>query len=365
VTAPIAYTVSFDDRARLKLSTSFVDWFFQQESAYSYARTGGPSFTRNLSQNILAGETGILWHLLWRNREQNGRQPQELDLLTAFRLESQVQAPRGDFALSTSPPSVLLGALRRPIDPFGKLGFRYSDERSWLEAGFLAGRSLVNPTNIIFKQGKATVANLPLITGSVPLVQMTDANGNPVIDSKGNPVYVPPAPNAPFSTQLAYLSSSGAAQVITPQDNFYPTDIGRPLTGFFVNFSLNTPLPFGNSYADWAGGKPIALLIENTGRWLFDNSGDLSTQTKYYDKLAWSLILPVVGNLSFKPEVDFTYFRNKSQDLPNQPTSFSFHSTTYLATLSYTFSWRQGQPFSRVWRFASPAPAASVPASGR
>jgi hypothetical protein len=223
----------------------------------------------------------------------------------------------------------------------------------------------VNPTNIIFTQGQTTVANLRLITGSVPLVQMTNPNGNPATDSNGNPIFGQPGPNAPFSTQLAYLSSPGTTQVITPQANFYGTYIGRPLTGFFVNFSLNVPLPFGNKYADWAGGKPIALLVENNGRWLFDNSGDLSTQTKYYDKLAWSLVLPVIGNLSFKPEVDFIYFRNKSQALLNQPTSFSFHSTTYLATLSYTFSWRQGQPFWRVWRYASPAPATSVPASGR
>jgi hypothetical protein len=194
---------------------------------------------------------------------------------------------------------------------------------------------------------------------------MTDASGNPLRDQQNNPIYVMPGPNAPFSTQLSYLSSPGAAQMITSQDTFYATYTDRPLSGFFVNFSLNTPLPFGSKYADWAGGKPISLLIENVGKWLFDYRNDLSTQTKYYDKLAWSLVIPLIGNLAFKPEVDFVYFRNKSQELPNQQTSFSFHSTTYIGTLSYTFSWRQGQPFCRLWRYASPAPSSSTPASGR
>ena len=366
VTAPVTYSISLDDRARLKFSTPTVDWYLQHESTYSYTRTGGTSFTRNLSQNVLAGETGLLWHILWVNRRAQGRrQPQEFDLLGASRVESQVQAPRGDFALATSPPSILLGALRRPVDMFAKAGFRYSDDRSWFEAGYLAGRSLVNPTTVVFKNGQTTVANLPLITGSGPLVQMTDASGNPLRDQQNNPIYVMPGPNAPFSTQLSYLSSPGAAQMITSQDTFYATYTDRPLSGFFVNFSLNTPLPFGSKYADWAGGKPISLLIENVGKWLFDYRNDLSTQTKYYDKLAWSLVIPLIGNLAFKPEVDFVYFRNKSQELPNQQTSFSFHSTTYIGTLSYTFSWKQGQPFCRLWRYASPAPSSSTPASGR
>ena len=69
-------------------------------------------------------------------------------------------------------------------------------------------------------------------------------------------------------------------------------------------------------------------------------------------------MVPVVGNLTLKPEVDFVFYRNKVAEIP-------FRGTTYLGTLSYTFSWRQGQPLTRVWRYASPAPTASVPNSGR
>jgi hypothetical protein len=292
---------------------------------------------------------------------------QSFDILAAFRTESQAQAPREDIPLTPSlPPApgtstpplasgTIPGTLRRPIDVFAKLGLRYSDERSWIEAGYLDGRSLVNPTEIIFNTGGAPIAPVNLIPGCNQC-------------STKYPSIPMPLPTSPFLDWVNYLSNN-LANPLTPASTLYARYTGRPLSGFFLNFSLNTPLPLGKRYPDWAGGKPIALLIENSGKWLFDYQDDLATQTKYYDKLAWSIVLPVIGNLSFKPEVDLVYFRNKSlgmpAELPGQQTSFSFHSTTYMGTLSYTFLWRQGQPFKRVWRYASPPPTASVPTSGR
>jgi hypothetical protein len=224
---------------------------------------------------------------------------------------------------------------------------RYSDERSWIEAGYLDGRSLVNPTAIVFNNNVGPVSLIPGcrqcgLTAMVPR----------------------PDPTDPFLDWVNYLSNN-TPNPLTPSNKFYALYESRPLSGFFLNFSLSTPLPVGKRYPDWAAGKPISLLIENNGKWLFDYKNDLATQTKYYDKLAWSIVIPVIGNLSFKPEVDLIYFRNKSQELPGQQTSFSFHSTTYMGTLSYTFLWRQGQPFNRIFRFASPPPTASVPTSGR
>lgn len=362
VTAPNTYAETFDDRWRLKRSYQHFDWFLLHEAAYSYSRTQDTSdngYTRSLSQNMMAMETGFLGHL-WPAR----RTPRRLDMLLSGRIESQVLSPREDIPLADG--TTLPGTLRRPVDVYGKIGPHYSDERSWFEFGYLRGRSLVNPYQIVFNNGRG---DAPLL---IPGCNQCSA---PYPGGLANP----PAANAPFLDWVSYLSSSYSLQptpagapavncsagipgcttpLIDANTKFYGRYTGRPLSGLFLNFSYNVPLPVFNHYQDWAGGKPIALLAENTGRYFFDNAGDLSTQTKYFDKLALSIVIPVAGNLSFKPEVDLVFYRNKVAELP-------FHSINYIGTLSYTFSWREGQPWKRVWRYASPTPTASVPASGR
>jgi hypothetical protein len=392
VTAPRSYTITFDDRIRLKFSTPKLDWFLQQESNYSYARTGGTSFTRNLSLNTLAGETGYLYHASWRDRKGKYlRRPQEIDLLASVRLETAVQAPRldttvnssltaGDLAsfgqvwssplagspLSTrmSSPSTLLGAIRRPVDIFAKFGVRFSDERSWIEAGYMAGRSLVNPYSIEFSNGLQPVGNALLIPGQSTLVANPAAANNATLAP-----YLVPSQYAPLANWVKYWSTpldvTPPANTLVSSSSFYATYTGRPISGFFLNFSANIPLPLGNRYADWSGGKPIAFQLENSGRYLYDFSGDIATQTKWLDTLAWSLVFPALGNLSIKPEIDLTLFRNKSQAGLAQQTSYPFQGLTYKMTFAYTFSWRQGQDWKRIWRFASPAPTQSVPVSGR
>jgi hypothetical protein len=344
VTAPSAYAVSFDDRWRLKYSTSRVDFFLLHESAYSYTRTqdkSDNSWARNLSQNMWDQEMGTLLRFWPRHRR-----PREWDILLSGRAESQVLAPREDIALAKG---AISSSLHRSFDLYGKFGARFSDERSWFEMGYLNGRSLENPSQIVFNDANHDAVNL------IPGCNQCAASGG--VTSR-------PAPNAPFLDWISYLSTSQtnldgskALPQIDSNTKFSAIYVSRPLSGFFANFSVNIPLPIAK-YPDWAGGKPIAWLMENNGRWFFNNKGDLATQTKYYDKLAFSLVVPVVGNLTLKPEVDFVFYRNKVAEIP-------FRSTTYMGTLSYTFSWRQGQPLSRVWRYASPPPTASVPNSGR
>ena len=67
-------------------------------------------------------------------------------------------------------------------------------------------------------------------------------------------------------------------------------------------------------------GKRIGFLIGEHGAVFFNNSGDLATETRYYDKLANSLVLPVLGNLSFKPEIDPIYYRGKVGPLTKRLT---------------------------------------------
>jgi len=343
VTAPNSYSTTFDDRLRLRYSTKRFDVFLLHESAYSYTRTQDSSddkYARSLSQNLLAGEGGLLLRLWpWTKRFQR-----RWDLLLSGRIDSQVLSPREDLTLATG---TLPGTFQRAVDGYGKAGFRYTDERSWLEVGAMKGTSFVNPYEVVFQSGSSTV--------TVPLNPGCQNCGLPY--PKNTPA---PTASSSFLDWVSYLSSppdQNGTGFLTTSSKFVAHYTRRPLTGLFLNFSYNVPLPIPK-VTDWTGAKPVALLLENTGRFWLNNRGDLATQTRLFDKLAASLVVPVVGNLSLKPEVDVIYYQNKVKEYP-------FHSFNIMGTLSYTFARRSGQPWSRVWRYASPAPSTSVPASGR
>ena len=125
VTAPIAYTTTFDDRARLKLS-------------HAHTRLVLPP---GICLRLHSDRRRQLYpepqpeYAIWRKRsvvayvvpeESGGRKPFRSADHTPPRNSSP--APREDIALSSTPPSLIPGTLRRPVDIFGKLGFRYSDE---------------------------------------------------------------------------------------------------------------------------------------------------------------------------------------------------------------------------------------------
>ena len=373
VTAPNSYTVTFDDRTRLKRSSQSIDFYALDDVSLSYARTqdaADNNFTRNLSINSLSFESGFLRHM-----KPHLRGPRQLDLLVAARVDSNVLSPREDIAIAAqtclgqsncptpcppgttttatgpctamNPAGTLRGTIRRSADLYGKFGLRVSDTRSWFEVGLLDGWSLQVPYSLQLLNGQAYPNNvLYLEPGS-------SGNGNCTATSTTNPCAAPT--NQKSQDWLAYLSYYG---FLTPNTKFRGVYQTHPLDGVFLNFSFNVPLPFGNRFADWAGGKGIAFLAENNGRFLFNRAQDLPAQTSYYDKLSLSFVIPVVGNFSLKPETDFVYYRDKVAGLP-------FHSIDYLMTFSYTFDWRQGQPWGRALRFASPPPTVTVPTSGR
>jgi hypothetical protein len=390
VTAPNSYTLSFDDRTRLKRSSRLFDFYALDDIAFSYTRTqdaADNNFGRNLSANSLSFESGILRHVPLRlPRSPKAlpefsnllRLPRQVDMLVAGRMDSQVLSPREDIAIAAqtcidpvnclpnpatlcppgttstaaspctalNPGGTMRGTIRRSVDLYGKLGLRYSDTRGWFEFGLMEGRSLHVPFALQLENGAPAPGNvLYLEPGSSGICKPGIAGCT-----------VPSTQHV--QDWVAYLSYYGQMTAKTNFTGIYQT---HPLDGIFLNFSINTPLPFGkvgNKYADWAGGKGIAFLAENTGKLLFNRSNDLAAQTRYYDKLALSLVIPVVGNFSLKPETDFIYYRNKVANLP-------FHAVDYLVTFSYTFDWRQGQRLWRAMRFPTPPPSATLPTSGK
>jgi len=252
VTAPSAYAVSFDDSWRLKYSTSRFDFFLLHESAFSYTRTQDKSdnaWARNLSQNMWDQELGTLLRF-WPEH----RRPREWDVLLSGRAESQVLAPREDIALAKGNIS---SSLHRSFDLYGKFGARFSDERGWFEMGYLNGRSLENPSQIVFSECQ-------------PRCRQPDSRLQPV--RCGWRCHCPPGRertvlrlDSDLSTPQTSPDGSKAPAQINSGTKFTANYVSRPLSGLFANFSVNIPLPIAK-YPDWAGGKPISWLMENNGR---------------------------------------------------------------------------------------------------
>lgn len=377
-TAPNSYAIGFDNRVRLKRSWATGDWFALDDVAYSYTRTQGAGDvnSKSLSSNSLSFESGFTAHVMpWLKRLTVN----QTDLLVSYRIDGQVFQPGNPIAIpaqtcsgdpanpsaATCPAGTAAnaggtvgGVLRRAVDHYAKLGIRRSDSRTWWEFGVLRGLSL----------------NVPVAE------QIVDASGNPALDVNGKALPVIPIRSGvlfPGNCKAGGLAASCPSTSLTGS----PVDVinylgfwgliynpavnrmntlytSRDMTGVFLNFSINVPLPVGNRYTTLNGGKPIAFLAENTGRLLFNQHGDISTQTRYFDKLNLSIVIPALGNFTFAPEVDFVYYRNRVANLP-------FHSIDYLGKFNYTFDWRQGQRFRRAMRYGSPAPASTIVPSGK
>jgi hypothetical protein len=405
VTSPNSYAISYDNRTRLKRSWQALDWYAVDDLSYSYSRTQDSTddnYTRALSMNSAALESGTMYHLLSAysdndGRRHWGRQIFQFDFVSAVRFETQPISPREDIALpgnslypgcsvtGSAPGSVpcgnqtlcpipglagcttgvpsgtIHGTLARARNLYAKLGFRATDDRSWLEGGLLVGHAYNLPYELVFNgMPNTTFAFLDpgqCPTGS-PYIPSDPQAGSCQPDANGKYPMPPAPPGVPpdhkFQDWINYLGSNN---LINSGSHFTGIYLDRPQNGLFLNFSLNFPLPVGDKYAMWAGGRGIAVLSENTGQLFFARSGDLASQTRYFDKLSNSVVIPVVGNFSLKPEIDLIFYRNKVFETP-------FRAVQYLMNFSYTFSWRQGQSW-RALRYPTPAPTTSVPAGGR
>lgn len=400
VTAPNSVAFSYDSRTRLKRSMEKLDFFVLEDISYSYTRTQDSSddhYSKALTANNAAVESGLSWHLrplLFTNarRQHSGRQLLQYDLLTSLRFETQPLSPRQTLTLPGNPSDTtfctqqglmpaqtpgtgncmlpvcvgpnqtgcvnvgvpsgsISGTLSRSRNLYAKLGMRLADTRSWLEGGLIAGQSIRTPYQIRFNNPQGSTAYLD------PGQCSPAANAQ-----SGDPCYPVPLGRYPApqkgDTHLAdwiqYLSTNHLIDSSTTFSGIYRN---LPQYGAFLNFSLNIPLPVGDNWSKLAG-KGISLLEENTGQYFFHNHAALAAETQYSDTLASSLVIPVLGNLSLKPEIDLIFYRAQVANIP-------FHSVQYMMNLSYTFAWRQGQPIGRALRYASPAPSSAIPSSGR
>ena len=326
-TAPNSNAISFDNRTRLLRTSRNLDWFFMDDLAFAGTKTQkcvNPSATapagslaacnyvKSESTNTLSFEGGLLPYI-----HPRFRQPADLKLLLSARVDTQLDSPPEVIALPDM--MSLNGKLNHSFTLLGKFGVRLEDERSWLETGLELGKRLRTPEAIRFNTGQICPLNAgdKTVPGSFAYCVNT---------------LVPPIPDgATFSAQTTT----------------------RPAQGIFLNFSLNIPLPWQKPFS-----KPVAFLIENKGDLFFNRAHDLNTDTRYFDKWANSLVIPVLGNFSLKPEVDVFFFENKIGGV-------SYHSVQTMVTFGYQFAWHQGLPWWKTLQYANPSPTTSSPTGGR
>ena len=111
--------------------------------------------------------------------------------------------------------------------------------------------------------------------------------------------------------------------------------------GFYANFRIDMPLPFATRYE---------FVVENRGDFfLIPHGHDSPVDTRFFDDLRSSFIVPLYGHLSLAPSFEILLFENKINDS-------LYRSTNSFVSLSYSFDWRTGLEWRQLLRFNNPVP---------
>jgi hypothetical protein len=296
VTAPNSASVNTAFRARLRRASRFGDWFAVGEEVYGRVSTrqGDGTFLEDQRGNLLAVETGLnprLWPAVKRALEVKG--------ILAFRAQTQVADPVTVFRTAG-------GAVRSTTNKTqyvsGRVGARYQSQQSWIEAGYQRGLVFGAPLRYVFNRG-------------TPAERGCDAR-------------------AVGTLRLAAC----AAQVVAPDGgrvSFHAETRALDQNGLFLNFRLQAPLPLGT-------GRSV--VVENRGDFYFARRNDGPIDTRYFDSLGGYLLVPLVGNLSLVPKIEFWFYRNKV-------ASYGFTSRQVSMGFQYRFDWRPGLPWGKSLKF--------------
>jgi hypothetical protein len=321
VSAVEAATLTADWRIWLRETTPRYQLFLMSEMNYANTTARIPAtnvYSPAQTANFLAGETGIMWRLYPRNEKRSG----SWFALLSARTETQFGKPVANLGVFAPPPVTpppssplsngftLTSKIDRSEGLFGKLGVRYEDPKNWLEMGYQPGLVFNSPVGYSFTTGQQCYAYLP-----------ESAKGQAPIDQSLFYCMASQSVNPP--------PTSGTTTFINSSAGFTPIKATLYQPGFFLNLHGAIPLPtrfFRQN--DW-------LVIENRANYYLDHRGDVTLETRYFVDWTASLLMPLVGNLSASPKIEWYWFSNKIDQ----------HSFTgYTATFNFTywFGWHRG-----------------------
>jgi hypothetical protein len=319
VSAVEAATLTADWRIWLRETRPRYQFFMMSEM--NYANTAARVAATNAyspaqTANLLAGETGMMWRLKPWNLKRSG----SLFFLTSARAESQFGRPVANLNVFAPPLLSSLGPLSNPFTLtektnrseglYGKIGLRYEDPKSWIEGGYQPGLVFNSPVGYSFSTGQQCYAyQAEAANGATPLQQSLY---NCMNNQSVNP---PPLVGTPTDINSNATFTSIKSTLYQP--------------GYFLNFHASVPLPvrlFRNN--DW-------LIIDNRANYYMRHEGDVSLETRYFVDWSVSLVVPLIGNLSVSPKIEWFWFQNKVDQ---------HEFTGYQATFNFTywFQWHRG-----------------------
>jgi 2',3'-cyclic-nucleotide 2'-phosphodiesterase (5'-nucleotidase family) len=338
VSAADSFTVSTDYSFRAAMSTRYFELFSQNDMAYvkQSQRGADNAFVQSQKSNSLATELGLTTRIYpWRRRQVSN-----LKILTSLRMETQAAPPLTGFSLGGG--KKLTDAIDRSERFYGKIGLRYDDAKSWVEAGYEPGLNFNTPVAYVFNPGSGN--------------QTCNAIAGQVFVPPGAPKPTPQAPDE--NTSLADCVSYWASTIdpstnnpfITSTTKFRPITADRREHGFFLNFKASIPLPF-NSF-----GKPAFYVMTGKSDWFLSRHDDVSLDTKYLIDWSHSLVVPLFGNLSIVPKFEVFYYENKVE-------GNTFRDMQSSVTFQYAFDWHRGLNLWKVLKY--PNPSALAQAGGK
>ena len=327
------------------------DMTFSYSNTVSYTPatlsvTNGPPA---LTYNVVGFEGGGTVRLS-RNKNVTGVTPRSTPILSrpswlsfqyALRYEMELVDPVNTEVALTPPPNPQPGTqyvsnltLKTPAinTIYGRLGLRAEDGDNYAEAGFeeIDSRNLLQSYTLA-QPGGPTFYCFP--GAGIAIGCGTNNNaGNP---NPGSVALMPSALNIVGPAKLVVMP--GVASYLTP--------------GAYFNFYWKIPL-WSRQDANRTD-QSWYFTLTNKGDFYKRTASDTPTQTRYLDKFTPALSFPIWAGLSLTPKVDFIFYENKVN-------GFHYLAAQPSATLSYTFTRREGMSWRRALRYGAQTTTSST-----
>ena len=153
---------------------------------------------------------------------------------------------------------------------------------------------------------------------------------------------------------MPVFTCPGTAGGVKPGDGGAPPQL-TPATAVSVLYRNHFQQgPFANAHLKFPlNNKPAPLAwffdLDNTFTLYLKGAGDQRFDTRYLEKISPSLEIPVFGNLTITPRVDFYLFKNKVE-------GSRFRSANPSVSVTYRFKWHDGLRWRKALWYANPAP---------
>jgi hypothetical protein len=315
VNAPDTNTTSIDFSSRVTRTSAPNSFFGQVDGTYTRQLTRQNNATNSDLEaqlnNMFAAESGILPRLYPRTKEIP-----DLKILLSERLETQLSAPISSFKINSTPPTTIQGKIDRTKSLLSKIGLRFDNEKSYIEAGYEIGELFTSPLAFTFNPDS-------------PNAVTCTATGAKKQESLATCVKT---------------NSTPPSGLILPTSSFRETTRSIFENGLFLNFKLSVPLPLNNN---------LSYVMESHGQYFFNHNGDVSVDTRFQEDWTQSLIVPLFGNLSFVPKFEMFFYENKVE------RNF-FYAIQPSVTLQYGFDWHRGLPWWRSMMYQTPKAGAAA-----